>query len=112
MLMATFLHEQIHQLEPEHPTEFEAAMNEVKIAFPQIDSAIQDLKERRAAYRHYIVCYFEIEALKKLLGEMSGLGVISRKRNNVDIYQDLLIPTNAATVRSICRRHRLNPEYR
>ena len=110
MLLATFLHEQIHRLEPENMQAFTQARLEIQSEFPDLDPSVSDEPVR--AYRHFIVCYFEIEALKKLLGLKEGLAVINKKDKNVWIYQQILIPTNAATIRSICQKYRLNPEYR
>lgn len=113
MLLATFLHEQIHRLEPEHLTEFNKAMQEVEKLFPDLPPEFTKSKrDIRAAYRHFIVNYFEIEALKKLLGEVRGLGVIMKKDKNVWIYQQILIQANAEKLRRIYQRHNLNPEYR
>lgn len=112
MLLATFLHEQIHRLEPEHKTEFTRAMQEIENEFHDLLSDnTGDATDRLAAKRHFIVCYFEIKAVKKLLGTGTGLAVIGRKDKNVWIYQQLLIPAKAAIVRDICLNHRLNPEY-
>lgn len=87
-LLATFVHEQIHRLEMKYPVAFQKAMNEVKGLY-HADLPREFWSNRRAAYRHFIVIYFEIKALKQLLGEVRAQAVIDNKDKNEWIYRTI-----------------------
>lgn len=108
-LLATFVHEQIHHLEFEYPEAFSNAMEEVETLFPDLPPELASAP--KAAYRHFIVIYFEIDALKRLLGEATALEVIGRKDKNVWIYQTILAGNNAEKLRNIYRKYDLDTAY-
>jgi len=107
-LLATFVHEQIHNVEKEFPRRFRGAMRAVEALFPHLDPDVAG--DRRAAYLHFIVNYFEIKAMTRLLGRGRGLAVISRKDKNVSIYRK--IRTNIEKFRKIYVKYQLEGIYR
>jgi len=102
-LLATFLHEQIHRLEEVYPKRFHRAMDKVRELFPTLPKDLRH--ESTKAYRHFIVIFFEFDALKKLLGEKKALAVIGEKTQNRWIYKQVL--ENMPKLRQIYRKHGL-----
>jgi hypothetical protein len=105
MLLATFLHEQMHKLESLFEADFKGAMREVQAWCPPecLDPSV--CGNLKAAYGHFIVIFFEIDALKRLLGLPQTLDIIRQKEHNQWIYQK--VQDNTDHLRSIYRRYHL-----
>ena len=77
-LLSIFLHEQIHKIESAQPRRFQCAMKRVEKNFPKLPASYAATKTK--TYRHFIVCFFEFEALEKLLGRGEALRIFGKKR--------------------------------
>jgi len=88
-LLATFVHEQIHKLERIRPKAFKKAMKVLESWFDD-DLPGEYRSDKKKTYRHFIVNYFEIKALIKLLGKAKALAVIKNKDKYLWIYRKIL----------------------
>jgi hypothetical protein len=79
LLLAGYLHEQLHWFEELHAYQRDAALAEVAAAYPAVPSARPNGAGSAASTRlHLLVCHFEHEALRALLGAAPGDTVTNR----------------------------------
>lgn len=77
LLLATFVHEQIHWYLEQNPKETEAAIKELNIMFPKVPVGFPDgARDEESTYLHLLVCYLEYQAVRELLGELRAKQVI------------------------------------
>lgn len=68
-LLSTFVHEEIHWFEEEHPAAKRAAIAELKKLYPVLPVGYPDgAQDEESDYLHIIVCYDEYQAMKDLVG--------------------------------------------
>ena len=77
LLLATFIHEQIHWYLEQNPKETEAAIKELNVMFPKVPVGFPDgAKDEASTYLHLLVCYLEYQAVREFLGELRAKQVI------------------------------------
>ena len=77
LLLATFIHEQIHWYLEQNPKETEAAIKELNVMFPKVPVGFPDgAMDEASTYLHLIVCDLEYQAVREFLGELRAKQVI------------------------------------
>lgn len=77
LLLATFVHEQIHWHLTQKDEQTKRAIAELKGLFPNAPAGPPDgARDQESTYLHLIVCYLEYQAVRELLGELRGRQVI------------------------------------
>ncbi|HEV3470059.1 MAG TPA: hypothetical protein VG148_12110 [Pyrinomonadaceae bacterium] len=77
LLLATFVHEQLHWLLEQKSEQARKAMAELRGLFPDAPSGPPEgARDQESTYRHLIVCHLEYQAVRELLGELRGRQVI------------------------------------
>lgn len=76
LLLATFVHEQLHWYLVENHERAKPALQELRQLYPDAPSGFpQGGKDQESTWSHLIVCYWEIRAAKELLGELRAFQV-------------------------------------
>ena len=77
LLLATFVHEQMHWFVIEDGRDLNAALAELKKMFPNAPTALPEgARDEKSTYLHIAVCYLEYRATRELLGELRAKQVI------------------------------------
>lgn len=77
VLLAMFLHEQIHWIEDKKHEQMNAAIEELKTLFPNVPvGRPEGADNEKSTYRHLIVCRLEFLALSELLGEEGAKEIV------------------------------------
>lgn len=77
LLLATFLHEQLHWFVSSKPEAIEAAINDLKRLYPEVPVGYPDgAKDTYSSYLHLVVCYLEGRALREVVGELRAQWVM------------------------------------
>jgi len=75
-MLSEFIHEQIHWHEDARPVQREAAIKELRAAFPDLPGRPPEgARDSYSSYLHVIVCYLEFQAVKELLGDSRARAV-------------------------------------
>jgi hypothetical protein len=76
LLLATFVHEQLHWYLEENGERAKPALQELRKLYPDAPAGPPlGGKDQESTYNHLIVCYWEIRAAKELLGELRAFQV-------------------------------------
>jgi len=76
LLLATFVHEQLHWYLEENHERAQPALQELRKLYPDAPSGGREGgKDQESTYSHLIVCYWEIRAARELLGELRAFQV-------------------------------------
>jgi hypothetical protein len=76
LLLATFVHEQLHWYLTDNHERAQPALQELRKLYPDAPAGPpQGGKDQESTYSHLIVCYWEIRAAKELLGELRAFQV-------------------------------------
>lgn len=103
MLLATYLHEQLHWLEDARPGPWQAAMAELEALYPDVPAAdAGGARDAESTYRHFLVCDMELQALTAHLGRADAEAVLRRMTHYEWIYERIL---SDPRVREIALRH-------
>ena len=77
LLLATFVHEQMHWFVIQDGRDIDAAIAEFKKMFPNAPTAPPEgARDENSTYQHIAVCYLEYRATRELLGELRAKQVI------------------------------------
>jgi uncharacterized protein YciI len=77
LLLATYVHEQIHWFVIKDQNALAAAIKEFKTMFPTVPSAgPEGARNESSTYLHIAVCYLEYLAMRELLGELKAKQVM------------------------------------
>lgn len=78
LLLATFLHEQLHWFLVQQPEERVAgALRDLRALFPSVpDGPPEGAHDEKSSYLHLIVNYLELEALTEVIGEDRARAVL------------------------------------
>lgn len=110
LLLATFVHEQIHWYLGEKPKETEDSYNELKTMFPKVPVGYPEggINEE-STYKHILVCYLEYQAIKGLFGELKARQVIDfwATDHYTWIYKTVL--SQEQEIGTLMRKHKLIP---
>lgn len=113
LLLATFVHEQIHWYLGETPKETEEAYKELKLMFPKVPVGYPEGgKDEESTYKHILVCYLEYQAIKPLLGELKAKQVMDfwAADHYTWIYKTVL--EREREIVTLMRKHKLLPVRR
>jgi len=105
-LLSLFLHEQIHWLEDSKGKEFKAAMQEFEKLYPNPPSKFPEAaNNRESTYRHFVVNYLEIRALREFLGEQRANKRFKSPNVYTWIYPKIL--SDEERVKRVVEKHNL-----
>ena len=77
LLLATFVHENMHWFVIREDGKIEAAIKEFRMMFPKVPAAgPEGARDENSTYLHIAVCYLEYRAMRELLGELKGKQII------------------------------------
>jgi len=77
LLLATFVHEQIHWHFVINDKLTDEAFKELKVMFPKVpDKGPEGANGEESTYLHLFVCYLEYRAMRELLGELKAKQVM------------------------------------
>lgn len=104
MLLATFLHEQLHWLETDPWTAgWSSTMEELQRLFPEVPpSSAGGASDDESTYRHLLVCDLEYQALAALLGREPARQTLARVTHYEWIYERVL---DDPRIREVSLRH-------
>ena len=110
LLLATFVHEQLHWLVLEHQGSLRAAISEIRAFAPDIPVGFpRGADSKAASYLHVVVNYLEGEAMEEVLGSERARRVLDHwmRDHYTGIYE--LVSNEAARLRTIIERRGLRP---
>lgn len=91
MLLATFVHEQLHWLEEARPDAWSAAMRELRELFPEVPASSEGgARDEESTYRHLLVCDMEYQAVTALVGPERARETLARITHYEWIYHQVL----------------------
>jgi hypothetical protein len=108
LLLATFLHEQIHWHVEAHPEAMRAAEADLRKLYPKVPVGYPEgADSETSTYRHLVVCFLEIEAIEQLLGELRARQVLDfwAEDHYTWVYRE--IRTQRSALAKVIRDHRL-----
>jgi hypothetical protein len=106
VLLATFVHEQIHWFLSDNYERTEKAKSALKAIYPKVPVGSPDgARSKESTYLHLIVTYLEYEALKELAGEARAKEVFKEKRYYRWIYKTVL--TDHLRIKEIVEENKL-----
>ncbi len=77
LLLATFVHEQMHWFVIQGQKRLAAAIDEFKKMFPSVpDKGPEGGRDENSTYLHIAVCYLEYRAVRELMGELRAKQVM------------------------------------
>lgn len=110
LLLATFIHENLHWFMDAHSQEVEKAVADLKVMFPKVPAGHPEgARDERSTYEHLLVCTLEYDAIKPLLGELRARQVIDfwTTDHYTWIYRTVL--ERGWDLRGVLKKHGLNP---
>jgi hypothetical protein len=110
LLLATFVHEQLHWYLGEKPKETEEAYKELRLMHPKVPVGFPEGgRDEESTYKHILVCYLEYQAMKGLLGELKARQVMDfwATDHYTWIYKTVL--EREREIGSLMRKHKLIP---
>lgn len=113
LLLATFVHEQLHWYLTENHERAQPALAELRKLYPDAPSGHPlGGGDKESTWSHLIVCYWEIRAVKELLGELRGFQVAQFWTNDhyMWIYRKVL--EEGYKIGPLIQKHGLIPDAR
>ena len=113
LLLATFVHEQLHWYLGERPKETEEAYKELRSMFTKVPVGFPEGgSDEESTYKHILVCYLEYQAIRELLGELKARQVLEfwATDHYTWIYKTIL--ERPREIGSLLRKHKLVPIQR
>jgi hypothetical protein len=110
LLLATYLHEQLHRFVARRGKQQRAALRELRERYPDTPAAPPDgAGNARSSYLHYVVCYLEYVALMEVAGADEARRVLDfwTTHHYTAIYRRVL--DDADAIGAIVERHGLMP---
>ena len=78
-VLAEYVHEQLHWLETDHPKKTEAAIAELRKLYPDVPKrGPEGARDEESTYLHLIVCHWEYEAMKDLVGDTRARAALQK----------------------------------
>lgn len=108
LLLAAFLHEQLHWFMTSHQSKARAAVAELRVLYPQVPVGYPEgACSEDSTYSHLIICYLEYQALIELVGLKEADRVLDflSKDHYTWIYKT--VRTDADRIKTIIQRHSL-----
>jgi hypothetical protein len=108
-LLAVLLHEQIHWIEDRKTPQFYAAMAELEKMYPNPPSGFPNgAHDKDSTYRHFLVNYLELQALRKYTGKEKADAVFKTPDVYKWIYEKVL--EDEEEIEVIVKRYNLELE--
>jgi hypothetical protein len=109
LLLATFIHEQLHWLVNTHLAK-EQAYAEIKSMYPQPQVKFPEGSGNEiGTYYHILICYLEYRALKQLLGELRAYAVLNFwKQDHYTWVYDVVL-RDQQKLEELVRKHAIAP---
>jgi hypothetical protein len=106
VLLATFVHEQIHWFLSANFDRTGKAKAELRAIYPKVPVGSPDgARNKESSYLHLIVNYLEYEAMRELVGEARAKKVFAGKGYYRWIYRTVL--TDSGRVKDVVERNKL-----
>lgn len=106
VLLATFVHEQIHWFLDDHDAQTEQAKTELRAIYPKVPVGPPNgARNEESSYLHLIVTWLEYEAMRELVGPARARTVFEAKRYYRWIYQTVL--SDGPKIKAVIEKHRL-----
>lgn len=108
LLLATFLHEELHWYLTQHPAAVDSAISDLRTLFPAIPTGYPEgSDDARGNYVHQIVTWLELRTTAQVLGELRASQVMAfwATDHYTWIYGTLL--SRGAEIGRVLRRHDL-----
>lgn len=108
LLLATYLHEQIHWYANQNEEKINKAINELKLQFKTVPVGYpQGAKSEYSTYLHLIICYLELELVAELLSEkrVKKIAKIWQNHHYTWIYQQ--VEKEKILIKKIIQKHNL-----
>jgi hypothetical protein len=113
LLLATFVHEQLHWYLEENQERAKPALEELRKLYPDAPSGPPGgARDLESTYRHLIVCYWEIRAAKELLGELRGFQVAQFWANDHYMWVYRKVMEEGYKIGPVIHKHGLIPDAR
>jgi len=107
LLLALFVHEQIHEYECFHMDQVRGAIKDLRKLYPQIPIDFPlGANTEFSSYRHLITNFFEFQAMIELIGEEQARKTLEKTDHYTWIYQKVLTDTDK--IRKIIKKHGLD----
>lgn len=113
LLLSTFVHEQLHWYLTDNYERAQPALQELRKLYPDAPSGFPlGGKDQDSTYNHLIVCYWEIRAVKELLGELRGFqaGQFLAQDHYMWIYRKVL--EEGYKIGPLLQKHGIIPDAR
>lgn len=109
LLLATYLHEQIHWHLSANSAQTDAAINELKTIFKGVPVGHPEgARDEYSTYLHLLVCYLEIEAISELLSAERVQAVSKYWQQDHYTWIYTQVATNKAKLAQVITKYRLN----
>ena len=106
VLLATFVHEQIHWFLSANFDRTEKAKAELKVIYPKVPVGSPDgARNKESSYLHLIVNYLEYEAMRELAGDVRAKKVFEGKGYYRWLYRTVL--DDSGRIKDVVERNKL-----
>ena len=113
LLVATFIHEQLHWYLEENGERAKPALQELRQLYPDAPAGSpQGAADKDSTYRHLIVCYWEIQAARELLGELRAFQIARFWSNDHYMWIYGKVLDEGYKIGPLIRKHGLIPDAR
>lgn len=105
-LFLCFLHEQIHWFAEKNESRTNAAIEDLRIAFPDIPKGPPEgARDEFSSYLHLVINWLEMRAAKKYLGDRHASEVLA----TMDVYPGIykIVVAEEAAIEKVLQRHAL-----
>lgn len=106
LLLATYIHEQLHWFLLRDIPAGEAAIDELRARYPNPPIGFpKGANDEESSYEHYLVCYLEYAGMRSLVGEAEARRVMDfwQRDHYTEIYSTVMRDLDA--IAEITRRH-------
>lgn len=111
LLLATFIHENLHWFMDAHPQEVEKAIADLKTMFPKVPVGYPEgAQDERSTYVHLLVCALEYDAIKPMLGELRARQVIEFWTSDHYTWVYRTVLDREWDLRGVLKKNGLNPD--
>ncbi len=110
LLLATFVHEQLHWYLDANGERVKPALQELRQLYPDAPAGYpQGAEDQDSTYRHLIVCYWEIQAAQDLLGELRAFQIGRFWSNDHYMWVYRKVQEEGYKIGPLIRKHGLIP---
>jgi hypothetical protein len=110
LLLSSLLHEELHRFISAHPAQVEAAVRDLKKAFPKVPVGFPDgADSEEAGYEHLLINYLEIEGVAMLMGQSEADRALKHWEQDHYRWIYRTVRQSPGPIRDVINRHRLWP---